>query len=150
MKKTLLQTSAILGLSVMAALISAWTVGKPAAETCDPSALQPGEICLQDVPTDKPVVWIDARSRSDWQQNGLPGSILWNLDAAEDVNAMENEAVMKIFTTPYVVVYCNDKGCGTSSKIANRIREMKDLQAEVHVLHGGWKTLQAAGRVPAR
>ena len=64
------------------------------ALVCDPATLKEGEICLQQVT--EPVVWIDARPRKDWEANGLPGSILWNLDASEDAQAFEAEAMMKL------------------------------------------------------
>lgn len=149
MKHSLLQAAAILGMALAAATLSGWTVGLPSPGVdCDPATLKPGEICLESIPADREVLWIDARPREDWERDGLPGSILWNLEASEDGNAMEAEAVMRIFTTPYVVVYCSDKGCGTSRKIADRILALKDLPAEVHVLHGGWMALREAGRVP--
>ena len=94
------------------------------------------------------VLWIDARPRKEWKENGLPGSILWNFDAAEDFNTMEADAVMKIFNTPYVVIYCSDKGCGTSHKLAEHITDKLQLEAKIHVLHNGWKALHAAGMIP--
>ena len=120
--KPVLHAAAILLLATAAATIT-WIIAPPADKgVCDPATLKEGEICLQDIPPDKKVLWIDARSRSDWKKNGLPGSILWNYDEGEDFNAMEAEAVMKIFETPYVVVYCADLGCATSTKIAQHIR----------------------------
>ncbi len=92
------------------------------------------------------VVWVDARPRKDWEKNGVPGSLLWNLDPAEDMQAFEAEAAMKIAMTPKVIVYCGDENCGVSRQIAERIRAM-DLGAEVFVLHGGWRALSEAGRI---
>ena len=144
--KPFIQAAAILTAAMIAAAIT-WAVSPPAEATaCDPSAIQADEICLQSIPEDKQVLWIDARPRSDWENNGLEGSILWNFDPTEDFNAMEAEAVMKIFETPYVVIYCADQGCGTSRKIAKHITTKLQLEAEVHVLHNGWKALEAAGK----
>lgn len=143
--KPAIHATAILLLALVAASLTWWIKGPP-AKGCDPASLKPGEICIQSIPKDRKVLWIDARSRSDWQRDGLPGSILWNFDAAEDRATMEAEAGMKIFETPYVIVYCSDKGCGTSHKIAERIREL-DLGADVHVLHDGWKALKDAGLI---
>ena len=145
MMKPVVHAAAILAIAVVAAAVTWWIKG-PEEAGCDPQQIEAGQICIQDIPTEREVVWIDARSRSEWERNGLPGSILWNLDPAEDKNAMEQEAVMKIFNTPYVIVYCADKGCGTSKKIADRIREL-ELGAEVHVLHDGWQALKGAGMV---
>ena len=142
--KPILHASAILVLAALAAAIT-WAISPPPDKgACDPATLKEGEICYQDIPTDREVLWIDARSRSDWKKNGLPGSILWNYDESEDFNALEAEAVMKIFESPYVVVYCADLGCATSTKIAQHIRGLDALNAEVHVLKGGWESLNAA------
>ena len=143
--KPFIQAAAITAIALVLAAVTWWIKGPP-EKGCDPASLKPGEICIQSIPTDRDVVWIDARSRTDWQRDGLKGSILWNRDPAEYSDKMEQEAVMKIFETPYVVVYCSDKGCGTSKKIAERIREL-ELGAEVHVLHDGWNALKEAGMV---
>lgn len=147
--KALRQVIAILALSLLAAATTWWIMGPPQRDViCDPAQLEPGEICLQDIPDDQSVVWVDARSRRDWQRNGVAGSILWNLDPKEDMHAFEAEAVMKIATTPYVVVYCGDEQCGTSKQIAQRILDL-DLNAKVSVLHGGWRALSKAGLTPS-
>lgn len=111
---------------------------------CDPADLKPGEICLQQVV--EPVVWIDARLRKDWEKNGLPGSILWNLDPAEDGTLFEEQAMMKIFENPRVVVYCSNVDCGVSKQVAEKVRAL-DPGFEVKALRGGWEALREAGRV---
>lgn len=119
---------------------------------CLPEQLKADEVCLDAVPSEG-VVWVDARLRKDWMANGLEGSMLWNIDPAEDMQAFEAEAVTRIASTPRVVVYCGDENCGVSRQVAARIRQL-DLGAEVSVLHGGWRALREAGRVkdsnPAR
>jgi len=134
-----------------AALLAAggtWLVKGPPARSlpCDPASLQPDELCLEQIPADAALLWVDARPRAEWRKNGLPGSILWNLDPAEDMAAFEAEAAMRIVETPRVVVYCGDENCGVSRQVAQRIREL-GLGAEVKVLHGGWRALNEAGRI---
>lgn len=148
--KTLAQTAIIVAACTIAALATYWFAGPPQRQLpCDPSNIPADSICLQSLPTDQAILWVDARSRGDWQRNGLAGSVLWNLDEAEDMQAMEAEVAMKVMETPYVVVYCGDEHCGTSRQIAERIRNL-DMGAEAHVLHGGWRTLQQAGLTPDR
>jgi rhodanese-related sulfurtransferase len=113
---------------------------------CDPATLKPDEICLESIPAGADVVWVDARPRSDWEKNSVPGSILWNLDPSEDMQAFEAEAAMKIAANPRVIVFCSDENCGVSRQVADRIRAL-DLGAEVSVLRGGWRALSEAGRV---
>lgn len=112
---------------------------------CDPSSLKPGEVCLQQIPSDAPVLWVDARLRKDWEKTGVPGSVLWNLDPAEDMLAFEADIAMHIVQTPRVIVYCGDENCGLSHQIAERIRALQ-LGADVSVLRGGWRALSEAGK----
>lgn len=119
---------------------------KPAAFVCDPENLDEGEICLTDV--EENVLWIDARSRAEWEENGLKGSVLWNLDPKEDANEMEAGAVMRIAAgVDQVVVYCGSETCGTSKQIAERIRAL-DLGPPVKSLHGGWDALRDSNPAP--
>ncbi len=146
------QSILILAIGGFAAAGTWWIKGPPTRLlVCDPAALKPGEICMTDVPRDRDIVWIDARSRKDWEQDGLPGSLLWNEDGNEDMLAMEAEVAMKVMMTPYVVVYCYDGQCHTSHNIAARVRKLSD-RAEVRVLYGGWRALAEAGltRSPSR
>ena len=113
---------------------------------CDTATLKPDEICLQQIPAGTAVLWVDARPRAEWRKNGVEGSLLWNLDPAEDMLAFEAEAAARIVETPRVIVYCGDENCGISRQVADRIRRM-DLGAQVSVLRGGWRALSEAGRV---
>ncbi len=113
---------------------------------CDTATLKPDEICLQQIPAGTAVLWVDARPRTEWLKNGVEGSILWNLDPAEDMLAFEAEAAVRIAENPRVIVYCSDENCGISRQVADRIRRM-DLGAEVSVLRGGWRALSEAGRI---
>lgn len=117
------------------------SVPEPKAVKCDSSLLEGDEICLADVPAD--VLWIDARPRSEWKENGLDGSVLWNLDPKEDDQSMEAGAASRIFESgaAIVVVYCGSEACGTSRIIADRIRSLS-LGPSVKVLHGGWDALR--------
>lgn len=140
-----------LGLVSLVALGAAgatYLIAGPPARTfqCDPALLKPDELCLESVPDSPDIVWVDARSRADWKKNGLGGSLLWNLDPSEDMQAFEAAAAEKIAISPQVVVYCGDENCGVSRQVAARIRAL-DLGAEVRVLHGGWRALKDAGRV---
>ncbi|MBC8128682.1 MAG: hypothetical protein H8M99_16205 [Gloeobacteraceae cyanobacterium ES-bin-144] len=113
---------------------------------CDPATLKPDEVCLESVSAIADVLWVDARKRSEWQESGVPGSVLWNLDGAEDMQAFEANVAVRAAVSPHVLVYCGDENCGVSRQIAERIRKL-DLGVKVSVLHGGWRALSEAGRV---
>ncbi len=141
------QLAAIGFISGAAALGTYLVKGPPERQfVCDPATLKSDEICLQQIPPDAKILWIDARSRKDWQETGLPGSILWNLDASEDMQALEAEAAIRILETPRAIVYCSDENCGLSRQIAEKIRALQ-LGAEVSVLRGGWRALNDSGRL---
>jgi len=147
MKSGFRELTIIILLSVLSAG-AVWLVrGVPTrAIVCDPAKLAADEVCLEQLDNASPLLWIDARSREEWQRNGLPGSVLWNLDPAEDMQAFEADAATRIFETPQVIVYCGDENCGVSRQVAQRIRQL-GLDAEVSVLYGGWRALAEAGRV---
>ena len=141
------QLAAIVGISLAAAGGTYWIKGPPARTlSCDPATLKPGEVCLQQISPDAKVLWVDARLRKDWEKNGLPGSVLWNLDPGEDMQVFEADVAMRIMETPQVIVYCGDENCGLSHQIADKIRGLQ-LGADVSVLRGGWRALNEAGRI---
>ena len=132
----------------LAAAAGTYLVTGPPERTfvCDPGTLLPGEICLAQIPPNAPILWVDGRSRAQWQKDGLPGSILWDLSSSENAQAFEAEIALKILETPRVIVYCGDENCGLSHEIAKRITAL-DLGAQVSALKGGWRALNEAGRI---
>lgn len=139
---TFTQFVAIGMISLMAAGGS-WLLREPLMEklafTCDPAKLRDDEICLADVKGN--VLWVDARSRSEWEKNSFKGSILWNMDPKEDANLFEAEAMPHILAAEMVVIYCGSEKCDTSREVAGRVRRM-DLGRPVKVLHGGWDAIK--------
>ena len=141
------QLAVIAIISLAAAAGTFWIKGPPTRTyVCDPATLKPDEVCLQQIPTAAKILWVDARLRKDWEKSGLAGSVLWNLDPAEDMQAFEADIATRIIETPQVIVYCGDENCGLSRQIAERIRGLQ-LGAEVSVLRGGWRALKDAGRI---
>jgi rhodanese-related sulfurtransferase len=139
---------AVISVLALAAAGGTWLVTGPPARVlkCDPAVLKHDEVCLEQVPAGADVVWVDARPRAEWEKNGVPGSVLWNLDPTEDMSAFEAGMAARAAVSQRVIVYCGDENCGVSRQIAERIRAL-GLGAEVSVLHGGWRALSEAGRV---
>lgn len=139
----------VLGLAVFAAF-GAWRLAGPppvpVAPDCDPAALPPGEVCLESVRDDASVLWIDARTASEWRHDGLPGSIHLTTAGGEDFDALVAANAGKLAGAERVVVYCGDLGCGISKEVANRLREY-GLVREASALYGGWAALKAAGMI---
>ena len=144
----LIQLATIVGLSVAAACAT-WLVKGPPPEAvvqiCDPANLKQDEICLADVTGN--ILWVDARPRSEWEENGLSGSVLWNLDPKENQQEFEAQVAMRVIEAEVVVVYCGSTACGTSRQVANQIRNLQ-LGPTVKVLFGGWDALKDSSSKP--
>lgn len=141
------QLAAIAFISLSAAVGTFWLKGPPVRKlACDPATLKAGEVCLEQISPDAKILWVDARLRRDWEKTGVQGSLLWNLDPAEDMQAFEAETATHLLETPRVIVYCGDENCGISHQVAERIRALQ-MGAEVLVLRGGWRALSEAGRI---
>lgn len=145
--KSLTQLMVIVGISLAAVAVTFFIKGPPRRLfSCDPATLKAGEVCLEQITLSEPVLWVDARSRVDWEKSGVPESVLWNLDPTEDMQAFEAGVAMRIMTSPRVVVYCGDENCGLSRQVADRIIALQ-LGVNVSVLRGGWRALKEAGRI---
>lgn len=139
---------AVIGVISVVAAGGSWLMKGPPEVVvfkCDSALLRKDEICLGDVKGN--VLWVDARSRSEWKENGLEGSILWNMDPKEDDTAFESEAAPRVFAAELVVVYCSSESCGTSRQVADRIRKL-DLGPSVKVLFGGWDAIKGSSLAP--
>lgn len=139
----------VFGVAVLAA-IGAWRLAGPAPRTeapsCDPANLPPGEVCLDAVKEDPSVLWIDARTASEWRNNGLPGSLHLTTVGGEDFEARIAEIASRLADAEKIVVYCGDLGCGVSKEVAGRLRDY-GLARDARALHGGWSALNAAGMI---
>ena len=153
---TSLQTLIIVAVALAGSLVVYFVKGPPARLTND-------EVKLTTVVNDwdGDVLWVDARKREEWKRNGLPGSVLINLESDEDFDSMIAEALPRINQAKRIVIYCGDSGCGTSHEVSKRLcgyglgvkgdRTKSDPAAngpEIYVLYGGWDTLAKAGLVP--
>jgi rhodanese-related sulfurtransferase len=106
----------------------------PLAPTWDETLMEPGEVRVETAREWQDVLWLDARSRRDYEESHIEGAMLLNED--------EWEALFEDFMSNWspgrkVVIYCGGSQCQASHAVAERLR--KDLGGgEIHVLKGGW------------
>ena len=81
------------------------------------------------------VIWIDARSEADYRSEHIPAAIYLNEDHW-DTGIIELMDAWLTQPRP-IVVYCGSEHCGTSKRIAERLREALP-DAEIYSLKGGW------------
>jgi rhodanese-related sulfurtransferase len=91
------------------------------------------------------ILWVDARPRKQWEENGVDGSILFN--DQEDWIDLESNFMGKMNEDfkPIVVVYCNQSGCGSSKYVARQLREKhaEALGFQALVREGGINALKS-------
>jgi len=114
---------------------------------CDQASLPEYFVCLSTVRELDPseILWVDARPREQWEENGVDGSVLVN--DQEDWIDLEFNFMGKMNEDfkPIVVVYCNQSGCGSSKYVARQLREKhaEALGFQVLVLEGGINALKS-------
>lgn len=147
--KWLTQTLGILLLATLCAVALYLCAGVPDRSfTCVQSELEEHHVCLETVARDwqSDVLWVDARSQSEFEKDHLAGA-LWisESDAEEQLASPSNmeQIGMSGVNQQKLVVYCATDACGSSEVVAEKIRET-GFHSEVYVLQGGWKALQAA------
>lgn len=80
----------------------------------------------------RPVAWVDARTRAEFESGHLPAASLLNEDSWD---SLLPEFLAQWQPGQPVVVYCS-ASCESSRRIALRLR-LAGLK-DVHVLEGGW------------
>ena len=97
--------------------------------------LAAGEIRLRDIQA-LDVIWIDARTRNDYDAGHVPEAILLNEPTWDD--GIHDLMGVWLTDTRPIIVYCSSAQCDTSKRIAARLREALP-EAEIYSLKGGWE-----------
>ncbi len=119
---------------------------------CHQDQLPAGRVCLETLQAqgiDK-VIWIDARSQSDYEVNHLMMSdnrvfpIRSGSQFEQQVDAALDRLVSAAERGEKVVVFCT-RDCESAESIAARLRELGMIDAPILVLEGGWDALRQDG-----
>lgn len=151
MKKVLLQSAILLALALAATGLSAlfhplrppwFQTGHGSGQ--DPWNLSPAEAADLVTKEGAAVLWVDARDRTSYEGERVPGAIL--LDPAEkgDLLFEHRERLQEAkFGDQIVVVYGDGESAEGSREIAELLREQLGLDM-VFVLDGDWRELGIA------
>lgn len=119
---------------------------------CVQEQLPEGRICMETLIhryQDK-VVWIDARSVSDFELNHLifSDNRMFPVRKGAEMERLLDAALGRMMEAQErgecVVVFCKGD-CGAAEEIAREIRALGLVEAPVYTLEGGWDALRAAG-----
>ena len=96
------------------------------------------------------VVWVDARSQSDYELNHLmlPDNRMFPIRKGAQLQQLIDAAVGRLLEAAdrgeCIVVFCTGE-CTAAEEIAAELRELGIIEAPIHVLEGGWEVLRASG-----
>lgn len=90
-------------------------------------------VTLTQVSTYGNVLWVDARSRAEYDREHIPGGLLLN---EEEWDALLPPLLDQWQPEQWIVIYCDSKQCHNSKSLALRLREA-GLE-NVYLLKGGW------------
>ncbi len=119
---------------------------------CRQEQLPEGRICLDTLHAQgiSKVIWIDARSESDYEINHLMLSdnrafpIRAGAQYEQQVDAAIDRLVSAAERGEKVVVFCT-RDCSSAETIADRLRGLGMIDAPIYVLEGGWDALKQDG-----
>lgn len=96
--------------------------------------IEAGEILLVDAKA-LDVIWLDARSMEEFEEDHIPGALYFNEGSSDSVLFALMEAWLS--EPRPIVIYCGSASCGTSKRVAERLLESLP-EAEIYSLKGGW------------
>ena len=123
---------------------------------CQQKDLPEGRICPQELmdhwrdardPSHYKVVWVDARSESDYELNHLlgQGDRIFPIRPGTDLPRLMDAAIERLIRAEQngecIVVFCT-ASCTSSSEVADELRRTGLISAPIFVLEGGWSSLQ--------
>ena len=144
----------ILALAVVLYWVDAAWFAPRRLPACVQAELPEGRVCLETVRAqygDK-VVWVDARSESDFEINHLlfNDNRMFPIRPGAQKQELLDAAVERLLEAgergECILVFCTND-CSSSEDIARELRELQLIEAPIYVLEGGWDVLKAAGMV---
>ncbi len=143
MRRLLFEAGLVLGLSLIAAGLSAFFHPKrPAWYLVEEADVVRWSIDLErgrELFESGRALWVDARPARQFEKSHFPGAISLDADQWAERVIAEQERLQAAMGNP-VVVYCDGTRCEKSREIAKRLRELLGLQP-VYLLRGNWREI---------
>ncbi len=146
--KIIAQSGVVFIIAACCALVTYVVKGAPQrylvvpVEFKDQIVVPVGQISIDQIITDYggKVLWIDARSRSQWMSDGVVGALFISSDPREDLADLIDQNMEALFQaevnkTP-IIVYCANVGCSDSKMVTEKIQET-GISAKIYQLFGG-------------
>lgn len=140
MRPAIKQALFLMLLAAIAAL-GAWALSPAHRMTTKPVVLKEGEVQMETATRwTLPPIWIDARSRSAFEKNHIPGAFFLSVDETENFEQLlfEIDKANVFDGSRSAVVYCDSASCKLSHEVAQRLRE-RYPGLKVFTLFGGWQ-----------
>jgi rhodanese-related sulfurtransferase len=138
MKPALFQAAGLVLLSAVAGVLSQrFHPGAPALYLHLETRVAEGEVSFAEVRALEQaggVLWVDARVRSEYEKEHVPGAILLNEQEWEQLMFEAVETISR--NDKPIVIYCDAQRCDASHRLAEKLRDLG--QPDVRVLAGGW------------
>lgn len=126
---------------------------------CVQEKLPEGRICLEQLlkawqgeAGRYKIVWVDARSESDYELNHLmmPDDRVFPIRPGASMQALRDAAIERLIEAESrgecIVVFCTND-CSASTEIAQELQETGLIKAPIYVLEGGWAALKQSSLV---
>ena len=137
MKRLLFQACVLIALSVAAGALTFYLHPRAPALYLYQETVSEDEVnmlMVRALEKEQGVLWIDARSRSEFEKEHVPGTHLLN---EQEFDALIFELLDVLSSnTKTIVIYCDAQKCDQSRFIAEKLRDLGNQ--EIKVLKGGW------------
>jgi rhodanese-related sulfurtransferase len=133
----------LLSLTLVAAALTHWLHPRAPAWYLAREKAAQGEVNLQDIQDrwQGQVLWIDARVRSRYEQEHIPGALSLN-EQEFDQQLFDLIETLQSNTKP-IVIYCDAQKCQASKQVRDALQQRVGL-SDLWILHGGWPVWKAA------
>lgn len=143
---------AILLLAVVLYWVDATWYAPERLPACVQENLPPNRICLETIHNkyNNKVVWVDARSASDYEIHRLilSNTTVYPIRKGPDMQHQIDAAIASMLEAAdkgeCIVVFCSGD-CTASEEIAAELRNLGLIDAPIYTLEGGWDALKADG-----